>query len=295
LTGMCNFIVLIFNPTRSTGFAIDSQFRERDRWVCLRWDSEESERVSKDQVEAMAKKYGRDSNAFRIRVKGLPPKSGEKTLVEWDWAMDAIDRELVPLDNDPVVFGIDIGAGGDDTVLYRRCGPIIYPAEVMSSPESEVVVGWILKRIVDYEPSMVMYDRIGIGWAVGPQIEARAPSDCHVIGVSVAESPPNDDKFYRLRDELCWRVRESFAHRVITTSDDPMLIGEMTSIHYDDERPDGKIKIEAKKDLRKRGLESTNRLDALALTEYYDWQMIRQLDMVRKRPKTRPSLSWRTI
>ena len=74
-----------------------------------------------------------------------------------------------------------------------------------------------------------------------------------------------------------------------------MLIGEITSIHYDDERPDGTIKIESKKDLRTRGLESTNRLDALALTEYYDWPMLRALDMQRSRPKPVRKVSWRTV
>jgi len=295
LTDMCNFIVLIFNPTRNKGFAIDSQFKERERWICLHWDCEESERVSKDHIEDMARKYGRDSNAFRIRVKGLPPRTGEKVLVEWEWAIDAVGRELIPLDTDPEVFGIDLGAGGDDTVLYRRKGPVIYPAEIMSSPDAEVVIGWILKRMNEYEPSMVMFDTIGIGWAIGGPLRERAPQGCEVIPVNVSESPPHDDKFYRLRDELCWRVRESFAERVISTPDDPVLINEITGIHYDDERSDGKIKIEAKKDMRKRGAESTNRLDALALTAYYEWSIIQKMTVAGKNKKAKKRMSWRVV
>jgi len=296
LTGICNIVLLLFNPTRSKGFAIDTQTKDRDRWVCLRWNCEESEIVSREHIEGLAKKYGRESNVYRIRVLGLPPKTGDRCLVEWDWAEDAIEREIEPLDTDPEVLGIDPGAGGDPTVLYRRKGPVIYPAEITDTPESEVLTGWIMKRIAMYEPSMVFLDTNGIGWGIEGNLRDRGVKT-EIIGVNVSDAASNDDRFYRLRDELCWRVRERFEQRAISIPNDPSLINEITSIKYDDERTDGTIKIESKKDLIKRSVDmgSTNRLDALALTEYYDWSLVRALQLGARRKQTQRNVSWRTI
>lgn len=295
LTGKkVNYVLLIFNPTRSQGFAINSQFQDRDNWICLRWNSEESDIVSRESIERMAKKYGKDSNAYRIRVLGLPPKTGDRVLIEWDWAESAIDRETLPADTDPEVFAIDVGAGQDDTILYRRRGPVLMPAEVLNSPDSEVVTGWCAKRIFDYEPKYVFIDSIGVGWAVAGNLQARCPNT-DIIAVNVADAAAENDRFYRLRDELLWRVREEFESRVISIPDDPILIGEMTSIHYDDERTDGKIKVESKTELRKRGMESTNRLDALALTEYFGVHTMRHMASRRSRNWRRETTSWRTI
>lgn len=276
LTGICNIVLNIFNPTRSKGFAHDTHFRDRNRWVLLRWDAEESEIVSKEQIEGLAKKYGRDSNFFRIYVKGLPPISGEKLLIEYDWAEDAIDRDIEPLPADPVIFGIDVGAGGDSSVLVRRRGPIVEGIESTDTADSEQLTNWIMRRIYDHEPEMVLIDTIGVGWAVEGNIRTRAHGTT-VIGINVAEAPSNETRFYRLRDELCWSMREQFEKRVIKIPDDPLLIGEMTSLKYDDERTDGKLKVESKKDLKKRGVDSPNRFDALMLTEYYGYEMLRKM------------------
>ena len=114
--------------------------------------------------------------------------------------------------------------------------------------------------------------------------------------MNVSDAAAEADRFHRLRDELCWKLREDYEKQVISTQDDPILIGEITSIKFDDERPDGKIKIESKKDLKKRGVESPNRLDALALTYYYDWDVMRKMTGKRKETFRRsPGLSWKTI
>jgi len=153
-----------------------------------------------------------------------------------------------------------------------------------------------MKRIADYGPAMVFLDTNGIGWGIEGNLRDRGVKT-EIIGVNVSDAASNYDKFYRLRDELCWRVRERFESRTISIPDDPSLINEITSIKYDDERTDGTIKIESKKDLIKRSVDmgSTNRLDALALTEYYEWSMIRQLELGTRRKKTRQNVSWRTI
>src|SRR3990167_3282753 len=295
LTDICNFIINIFNPTRSKGFAVETHTKHRSQWITLRWDAEESELVTKESIAGLAKKYGRDSNFFRIYVKGLPPISGEKLLIEYDWAEEAIERDLQAVETDPLIFGIDVGGGGDSSVLIRRRGPVVEGTESRDTPDAEQLINWIVKEIYAHEPEMVLIDTIGIGWAVETGVRQRCRTTT-IIGINVSEASTDELRFYRLPDPLCWSLREQFDKRVIKIPDDPLLIGEMTALKYDDERTDGKIKVESKKDLKKRGVESPNRFDALMLTEYYDYEMLRRMSGKRKDHFRREqTMNWKTV
>jgi len=293
LTGRCNFIVLIFNPTRSKGFAIDSQYKDRSSWVCLHWDGEQSEMVSKEHVERMEKKYGRDSNAFRIRINGLPPTADEDVLIPWDWVMDAVDRDIEPTDNDPLVFGLDVGAGGDPSALLQRQGPKVYKLDTFDTVDSEKLTGWALGKIYDAEPSDVFIDIIGWGWGVAGNLKTRQHT-AQVWDVNVAEAAAISDRFFRLRDELWWNVREKFEQRAISIPNDDELIGELTTIKYLEDG-NGKIKVESKKDLKKRGLQSPNKADALCLTEYFHGNILKSMNQNRKKGRKLERVGWKTV
>ena len=139
MTGMCNFIMLIFNPTKSVGFAVDSHRKERHRWVCLQWNAEESELVNKESIRDKAEKYGVESNYYRVNVLGIPPIAGDDILIPYEWVTAAVDRDLEPLDDDPEVAGVDVGAGGDPTIYLRLRGPRILGIESINSASSEEV------------------------------------------------------------------------------------------------------------------------------------------------------------
>jgi hypothetical protein len=292
MTGKCNFALLIFNPSRASCYAVDTQYRDRSRWITLRWNAEESERVNQRQVEAQARRYGKDSNYYRWSVLGLPPRSDSNLLFPNDWVMDAIDREVEPLDEDVEIMSLDPGAGGDDTALVRRRGPVVYPVETTNTPESEQLTGWIMRRIFMYEPEVVFIDTIGVGWGIEGNLRSR--TSARVIGLNVAHESNEPDRFYRLGDELWWTLRDEFEAGSISIPDDPVLIGELTTIKF--EEPNGVIKVESKKDMIKRGVESPNRADALRMTGYYTSQDVRRMKK-GKRDDWRKRLgsgSWRT-
>lgn len=298
LTRLCNFILMIFNPTQSTGFAVESQRKERERWVCLQWNAEDSELVTKDSIEDKEHKYGRDSNYFRVNVLGLPPVAGNDILIPYEWVISATMAELDPLDDDPEVAGIDVGAGGDPTIYLRLRGPQVFPIEFNNSPHSLEVKNWLMGKIFKYEPKAAMIDNIGIGWGVTGELQNEMRnSGTTVVGVNVGMSAGDDSRFYRLRDELAWRVRERFEAGNLSIPDDPILIGECTSIKYIDHHAGNLIKVESKKDMLKRGLMSPNRFDALCMAQYYQTNMMRQWSRRTSRPAPRPSkaTTWRTV
>jgi phage terminase large subunit len=291
LTRTCNFCLLFFNPTRSKGYAYDTHYRDRDSWVQHRWNAEESELVSRESIARLEKKYGRDSNTFRIRVLGLPPVAGDNTIIPWEWIVDAVERDIEAMDNDELILSLDVGAGGDDSVMLRRRGPIISPLEAVNYAESEKVTDWATRLIVGYDPKMTLVDSIGIGWGIAGNLRKALP-DRMIRDVNVAQQALNTDRFFRLRDELWWRLREQFEHGLLSIPDDALLMGDLNAPRYDESS--GKVKVESKKDMKNRGIDSPNRADALMMTTIYGSDVVRQMNRAPLHRKRKRVGGWRT-
>ena len=294
MTGMVNIALIIFNPTRSTGYAIESQRRHRDDYVCLHWSSEDSELVPRDNIDRDLKRHGRDSNWYRIRRLGIPPVSEKGALIPWEKIMEAVDRPLDPTPDDPIVMALDVGAGGDDSALSRSAGPVVYPFETTSTSDPNVLTGWALRRLFDYQPRFVFVDVIGYGWAVEGNLRARY-ADGETIGVNVNTEARDKSRFRRLRDELWFEVRDEFINGLISIPDDPLLIEELSAFHYKEDE-NGLIKVESKDDLEARGFDSPNRADCLMMRLYFGVHDVRRMKETPKRDRSRESdISWRTV
>jgi hypothetical protein len=266
LTGRCNFVLMIFNPTRSHGFAIRSQFEDAKDWMCLQWDAEQCDRVDRSHIERYERKYGRESNPFRINVTGLPPTADPDTLIPWDWAQRAKKLDIVPEDGTPLIFGVDVARQGDDkSIILKRRGAVIEEVRQFAKIDTMELANWIAMEAANDEPEAIYIDVIGMGYGVYDRLREMGLYNVH--SVNVADGAVRNDKYYRLRDELWWKVREKFEKNLLSLPDDDELLGELCTVKFKSEfnsRP--VIKIESKSEMKKRGLMSPNKADALCLT-----------------------------
>ena len=266
LTQMVNFMVMIFNPTRSRGYAIDSQETRAHRWITHRWNAEDSEIGNKDIHTRLLEDYGRDSNPYRIRVLGLPPITDVQTLIPYDWIQDAVGRELEGFEREPLVKAVDCGAGGDKSIIATRRGYKVYPLKRMVSPESTVLVGWVGNDIDAERPDVCFVDTIGIGWAVEGQL--RQLKGAVVQAADFRRTADNGDRYMNKRAESYDRLREAFEKGLISIPNDADLIDQLSAIRC--EYAHSKMKILEKKKLKKLIKEghSPDEGDALAMTFY---------------------------
>jgi phage terminase large subunit len=298
LTRKCNLCLLFFNPTKSRGFAHDTQYKDRENWMQHRWDAEECSLVTVDSIERLARKYGRDSNTFRIRVKGLPPTSGENHVIPWDYIESAVERELEPVDDDVLIYSLDVGAGGDDNVILPLRGPLVMPLMVSNSDDSRVLTNWAVDKVATGEPRVCLVDNIGVGWAVVGSLREKIPADaCDIIEVNVSNTAFNPHRYFRLRDELWWRLRIALEDGQLSLPNDPLLMGDLNSPRY--EEVAGKIKVETKKDMKSRGIDSPNRADALMMTRIYTPDILRKLHEMgglgQRKKRKKSNVSWKTL
>lgn len=263
MTDPINFALMIFNPIRTKGYAIRSQNEERDKWVALRWDAEESELVSRDSIERK-RKYGENSYEWRVLVKGLPPIVDANTLIPPDWVLAAIDKDIGDQAGRGIVQGCDIGGGGDKSVVCTRHGGEVFPFECNASPDTSVVEDWIHALYLRLSAGCAVIDNIGIGAGVFFSIRKKIV----VRKGDARESAKDDGRFFNRRAEAYWKLREMFEAGAISIPHDQDLINEISAITYD---PANRNKIADKKDMRKKlGGKSPDKADALALTCYVD-------------------------
>jgi len=86
-----------------------------------------------------------------------------------------------------------------------------------------------------------------------------------VRGVNVAEAPATKKNYLNLRAELWFAIKDWLSHRDCRLPVDDELEAELASPLYK-YTSSGKIKIESKDEMRKRGIKSPDKADALALT-----------------------------
>jgi len=273
MTDPLSMAIVIFNPTKRSGFAMETHQRNREMWVCLHWDGEDLRReklekparfgwFNEDAQVQLAKKYGKDSDFYRVRVKGLPPNQSSNTLISYEAVMDAAEREVVPLPGDPLVIAVDAGGcnGGDPSVIVVMRGRKLMSLkqiEYQNTTQLAQSVAWELKQelmnLGDEQECAIGVDYIGVGQGVYDHlVNVQQIPRCYPINVSERALDPQ--RFHRLRDQIWWEAREAFMEAktpCIAYPDDmgrPViddeLVAELTSIRW--APVEGKIKVQGK-------------------------------------------------
>jgi hypothetical protein len=261
------FVVMAANPTREDGYFYDSHHKMRSRWSALHWDGEQSPLVAQAYIEDMRLKYGADSPIYQVRVRGNFATAADG-VIPLQWCEEAKVRDVLPTPKAEIRWGLDPARFGDDaTALAKRAGNVqLEPTKEWRGKDTMQTVG-LLKLEYDktpegQRPDVIAVDVIGLGAGV---VDRAKEIGLPVVGVNVAEAAAANEKYNRLRDELWWRGREWLERRDCKLCDDDPLIAELTMPKYSI-LSSGKLKVEGKDELRKRGVASPNRADAWLLT-----------------------------
>lgn len=283
LTGPVNFVLMIFNPSRNTGYAHETHFGKRSKhWIKIHMDSRESELVHPSQIKQILETYGEDSIEYQVNVCGNPPTDTARGLIPFEKIKLAVDRD-VDVKGEPVLMGVDPARGGKDTfaVLVRKGFKVtaIYEHNNLDIQDGADMVA---NYIIDHEPIRVYIDTIGIGGGVYDLLRRRFPGICFPVDVArkATRQPKmlgrgDKRKFGRLRDELYWRLRMAFTENLLSIPNNPTLITELQNIKEEDTE-DGRLKIESKVKVKRRGGKSPNLADALMLTMMGKIQALRE-------------------
>lgn len=231
-------------------------------------------------VEDRAKHWGVDSAIFQSKCLGIFPTVGDPYLtIPYAWANACRYNEL-PLDpEDDLEAGIDVGGGGDRTILRLRRGMVALDEHVFVDADPMRTVGKLATILREAGVVRVKVDSTGIGWGVcGRLRELSSRSnptgkehshDAEVIAVNFAEEPPSGfkKKVLNIRAYMHWSIGREYCRSKkwdLSRVDDD-TIAELCASRYEIMDSAGKVKIEKKEDIIKRTGQSPDHSDALLL------------------------------
>jgi hypothetical protein len=267
MSGHSAVTILLGNPVRSTGFFYDTHNKLRDQWRRFHVNSLTSPRVSKDFVADMASRYGEESNAYRIRVLGEFPKSDDDTLIPMELLELAKTRDVERIVRAPRFWGLDVARfGADSSVLCERQANWVNDLMVWKGLDLMQLCGMVKHewdiRLAQDRPEEILVDAIGLGAGVTDRLrEMGLPAR----GINVSESPALAGQYANLRAELWSKAKAWLAARDCRIPDNERLISELAGVRYKF-TSSGKLQIESKEDMKRRGRNSPDVADAFVLT-----------------------------
>lgn len=260
--------VLLSNPVRTSGYFFNTHNKDRAQWQTMKVSAYDSPRISQAYIDEMRERYGEESPAFRIRVLGDFPKTDEDSVIAMDLVESAVNRDVETNPLAPVVWGLDCARfGGDRSALAKRqANRLLEPIRTFKDKDLMELVGAVKAEYDSLPPSSrpleILVDSIGLGAGV---VDRMQELGMPVRGINVSESSSMKDAFLNSRAELWYACRDWFAKKDVTIPKDETLIAELTTPRYKYSST-GKLLVESKADMKKRGLASPDVADALVLS-----------------------------
>lgn len=251
------------NPTRNSGRFRECFRRHRKLWRTFQIDSRTVEGTNKEYLQEMVDTYGEDSDVVKVRIRGVFPSMSLKQFISSADAEAAQGRHLERNQYEfaPVILTCDPAwEGDDDIVIGKRQGLKFEILAVLPKNDNDIEVAQLLARLEDQHKADAVFVDAGYGTGIVSAGKTLGRS-WRLVWFS-GES--GDEGCLNKRAEM-WKLARDWLKEGGAIPDDQVLVDELTGPETV-ARLDGKIQIESKKDMKKRGLPSPNRADALCLS-----------------------------
>lgn len=283
LSGMENKLLMCGNPTKTSGVFYDSHNRDRADYKTHKVSCLDSPRTSKDNIAMLKRKYGDGSDVYRVRVEGEFPRGEATSFIALEAAEFAKDVQL-EAEGDTLYIGADIARFGDDeTTIYGRVGGRVVKDHQHHKQDTMITTGWILRlarEVLDELDHIrnveIRIDDSGVGGAVTDRLnEINEEQQLGYTIVPVNNGSSSSDASYENKGAETWGfikglLEENMSNYllglppVISIPDDDKLITQLTTRKWK-MTSRGRIALERKEDMKKRGLSSPDRADAFVL------------------------------
>lgn len=269
------FGLMASNPTQRQGYFYRTitDPKQADVWDVKTVNAETAKFVKRKAIERVIKIWGKDSDYYRVKVRGLPPLGESSTLIRYEQITEAHTRIIEPPDDPaPIILSIDPARYGNDfCVFYVRQGWKIIDRRQVRGMKTTEIVKIAISLIDEYNPARIYVDDIGIGAGVVDQLqdhgELPRAMRKNVVGITIGSKPTkkNEKDFLNLRAEGYWYLRTAI-DKLCIPFETLKLDEELTCIEYCWDSKDTKIKIESKDEIKKKLGRSPDDADALMLS-----------------------------
>ena len=208
---------------------------------------------------------------YEEKLKETYPPEMVKRLLEGDWDVPGIDL-LIPYTDirdainrnmpasGPAVGGLDVSEFGESrTVFIARQGHKVIDIVSWAHMDTEFSAGVVAELIRKHKLLTLNIDTIG----KGGEVYVLLKNDFNVRAIVASEKASKEDRYVNCRAEHYGNLAKRFEMGEIDIPDHRLLASQLASLKK--RYPKGKLQIESKELMKKRGLKSPDFADALAL------------------------------
>lgn len=253
------------NPTRNTGW-----FRQcfgngamAHRWDNDQIDSRSVQITNKEMIAEWIEDHGIDSDYVKIRVRGMFPSLSAKQFISVK-DLDAAFGKHLRLEQymwAPRILTLDNSWEGDDEgVISIRQGLKIDILRTFAKNDNDVEIANMLAVLEDEHKADAVFIDAGYGTGV-VSVGRTLKRDWLLVWFAGASQDPG---CFNKRAEM-YKAFRDWLKAGGAIPKDHVLYAEAISVETVP-RMDGLIQIESKKDLKRRGIPSPNRLDSLVIS-----------------------------
>src|SRR5262245_59171065 len=120
--------------------------------------------IHPEWVDDRRRKWGATSALFASKCEGRFPDNTENGVIPLIWAQAC--RWIDQPETEPVEAGVDVGGGGDRTIIRERRGMKAGRTETFVDADPMKTVGVLARSINEWGIQRVKVDSQGIGWGV---------------------------------------------------------------------------------------------------------------------------------
>ncbi len=277
-------LIMCGNPTQLSGFFFDSHNKNRSIYHTFKVSGENSKRVSKDYIQMIIDMYGLDSDVYRVRVAGEFPKAMPDSFIQLDWVENCSKKVVSSNVTVRIDIGVDVARYGDDETVINILFDKKYqqPLKILHHNDTMQVTGTIVQIVENLRnkyigiPIHIKIDCDGLGVGVYDRLkEIKSQKgwptvklyECHFGGAGGKNKDDEPIEFSNSTGKMWGLLREKLRNTQIELYYNDKQITQIANRKYRI-NSDGKIELERKEEMKKRGLTSPDMADALALSLY---------------------------
>lgn len=260
-TGVSKISISAFDTPNFTRFGITEQDIINQTWeekqdgglpapylVTPRW------------VADRLKDWGQSSPLYLSKVLAQFPQDAEDTLIPLHLIEAAVDRVLP--ESGPNQIAVDVARfGSDSSIIIQRLGPVARILKKIQKCDTMTLSGHVITALRNTKAEIAKIDVIGVGAGVYDRLDEQEFS---VLEMQAGSTAHDSERYANARAEWWWGLRQRFEDGDISIEDDEELIAQLANIRYK-VTSKGQILIESKDDMKKRGLPSPDKGDALMM------------------------------
>jgi hypothetical protein len=220
--------------------------------------------IRREWIEERKREWGEESPLFQSAVMGEFPTSAQDGAVIQLAHLLRLQKHPPEPSGSELRAGIDLAAGGgDETVVAVFRGNQQVGLECWREVDTMATVGKIIEIIRRFgvPHSNVNIDADGLG---GPIVDRLRELRHEFVAIHNGGEPQNKDRFVNAAAEMLSDLARIIELGEVALFTDDTLTAQLTSRRRKP-RSDGRVQLESKEDMRRRGLPSPDRADAVAL------------------------------